>query len=449
MKRPPNILFLMSDEHRASVSGYEGNAVVGTPTLDALAREGVTFRNAYTPSPICVPGRQAIMSGQFPSTNGCRNYGEDLAPDYMTWARRFSQFAYQTVACGKLHHTGVDPAQGWNKLIGMSGGLASQYIPDRDVAAFERYRQVSMTWDWQKEVQRAGVGRARNAVHDEYTVEGALNFIEEYFCDPYYDRATPDRPLVLKVSLEQPHYPFLTDEARFNYYLNRVETWTDQTPFPHPFLGRESLLEGGVEGVCAREIRRATAAYYGMVEQTDAHFGRVMEALRHAGQNLDDWILVYTSDHGEMLGEKSLWGKQKFFEASARVPLIIRWPKRFAPRVVEQNVNLCDLFATLCELCELPVPDGLDSRSLVPLLSGQNADWNDESISQFGTNNLMIKRGALKYSCYGPQTPEVLFDLERDPTETANFLDEARYGSAVSDFRARARELGYAPQIKP
>ena len=99
----PNILFLMSDEHRADVTGYEGDKVVRTPILDELAETGVVFSNAYAPSPICVPGRQCMMAGQLPETCNCRRYGEDLAPGYMTFARRFAQYAYAAVACGKLH----------------------------------------------------------------------------------------------------------------------------------------------------------------------------------------------------------------------------------------------------------------------------------------------------------------------------------------------------------
>jgi choline-sulfatase len=175
----------------------------------------------------------------------------------------------------------------------------------------------------------------------------------------------------------------------------------------------------------------------------------VLGALRHVGQNLDDWIIIYTSDHGEMLGEHGIWEKQKFFEASARVPLIVRWPKRFKPRVVEENVNLCDLFATLCDLSGIPSPPGLDSRSMVPLMDGDAADWrhryHNETVSQFGGRNLMIKRDHLKYQWYGADLPEVLFDLQSDPGERRNALDDPQHAGAVRGFRQRRDELGFAP----
>lgn len=449
MERRPNILFLMSDEHRADVTGYEGNPVVRTPVLDELARTGVVFRNAYTPSPITVPTMQCLMAGQLPKTCKCEGW-IDLAPGYMTFARLFSQYAYATVACGRLMHLGPDQMQGWTHRIGSDAQIAPQYIADRKEEEFARYLRPFSDYKWSdaKEIKRAGVGRARNVVTDEYTIQGALNFIQDYFLDPYYDREQPNRPLLLRVGLLQPHYPYSASEEKFTYYLNRVEPFLEEEVFPHPFLSQRQVRPG--VDASEREIRRATAAYYAMVETIDEHFGRVLEALQHAGQNLDDWIIIYTSDHGEMLGQHGIWEKQKFFEASVRVPLIIRWPKRFpGGRVVYENVNLCDLFATLCDLAGLPIPPGLDSRSLVPLLEGDNADWDNETVSQFGTTNVMIKWDHLKYQYYGPDMPEVLFDLERDPGETANFIDDPEYADTVAAFRRRLAELGHGPDADP
>lgn len=443
---PPNILFLMSDEHRADITGYEGDPVVRTPTLDRLAQSGVVFRNAYTPSPICIPGRQAMMSGQFPRTCGCELFAHDLPAGHMTFSRRFSQFAYHTVAAGKLHHTGPDQMQGWNQRIGSAMQISPHFVAGRDEDSFARYTNdmQSVKWSDTKEVLRAGVGHSPHIVQDEYVFKGALDFIQQYFTDPYYDRQQPERPLLLKVSLNQPHYPYFTDEEKFTYYLNRVEPFLDEPVFDHPFLSQRQV-QPGVDA-SPRELRRAVAGYYGMIETIDGMYGALLDALTHVGQDLDDWIIIYTSDHGEMLGEHGIWEKQKFFEASARVPLIIRWPNSIAAgRVVEENVNLCDLFASLCELCDIPAPRGLDSRSLVPLLRGNGSAWNNESVSQFRARNLMIKWDALKYQYYGEDMPEVLFDLEHDPSERENLIDEPRYAAALSKLRQRRSELGFGP----
>jgi choline-sulfatase len=157
--------------------------------------------------------------------------------------------------------------------------------------------------------------------------------------------------------------------------------------------------------------------------------------------------MVYTSDHGEMLGEHGIWEKVQFYEGAVRVPLIIRWPKRFAkPRVVTSNVSLCDLFATLCECSGVPAPPNLDSRSLIPLIEGTAADWEDEVVSQYGDDRVMIKWGALKYQYYGDLGPEVLFNLEQDPGETTDVIGDPAYASVLSRFRARLAALGHGPK---
>jgi len=454
MPERPNILFLMDDEHRADVLGYAGDDVVRTPTLDALAETGVVFENAYTSSPRCVPARQCLMSGQLPRTCGCESYGEDLPPESMTFARRLAQYGYETTVAGKLHHTGTDKAQGWTNLL--TGGGCNVTV--KDDVPMEQYTRSHAKWTDEKEVRRAGVGKPDvgwKSALDEYRVQGALNYIERQFLDPYYDRENRERPVALKVSLTQPHYPYLTTEEKFSYYLNRVDPYVNEADAAfdeHSFLGKRRLMVGrdgfgvGREGdVSPREIRRATAAYYGMIETVDEYFGRVLDALEAAGEDLDEWIVVFTSDHGEMLGEHGVWEKGHFFEGSARVPLCVRWPERFDPGVVEANVNLCDLFATLCDLADVPLPSGhrLDSRTLVPLLEGETASWSDETVSAY-EDDCMIKRGDLKYVSVADDR-DVLFDLSADPGETRNLIDDAGYREEVERFRERRDELGYGP----
>jgi len=443
MKRRPNVLFLMSDEHRADVAGCAGNPVVRTPVLDELARTGVAFSNAYTPSPICIPARQSLMSGLLPRNAGCEKFGDDLPPGSMTFARRFAEHGYDAVACGKLHHMGVDQMQGWTHRPVGDALVGRRYVEAGPGVISARTEPVTGKWSQVNEVRRAGVGTGPCQVSDRLAVDAAVDQIRRHFLDPYYDRAIPDTPLLLKVSLVQPHYPYLAPTSDlFEYYLNRVPVYRDQHVFDHPFLGGNFVVRAGVE-VTERELRRATAAYYAMIEHVDRQFGQVLTALGDAGQDLDDWIIVYTSDHGEMLGEHGVFEKQKFFEGSARVPLIIRWPRALQPTVVTKNVNLCDIFATLCDLAEIPTPDGLDSRSLVPLMNHDGQDWSDETVSQFGGRNLMIKQGDLKYQWYGTDMPEVLFDLTTDPGEQTNVIDRAEHHGALTRFRTRRNELGF------
>lgn len=456
----PNILFLMSDEHRADVAGFAGDQVVRTPTLDWLAETGTVFRNAYTPSPICVPGRQCMMSGQLPETCGCRSYGEDLPPFSMTFARRLAQYAYETVCCGKLHHMGKDQMQGWTRRLAPDASVADRHRDGLIEEETERYRPPEGTGKWsnQKEVEQAGIASGRYQEFDRIALESARMFVRQHFLDPEYDRPGAHRPTMLKLSLLQPHYPFFADEDLFTYYLNRVPIHHNEATFDHPKL---SLSQGGNEvDASARDVRRATAAYYGMVETIDGHYGSVLDSLCHAGENLDDWIIIYTSDHGDMLGEHGIWEKTQFFDPSVRVPLIIRYPDQFDSGVVEENVNLCDLFATLCDITDIELPSiddtvnsaGLDSRSLVPLMRGNTDEWHDryqnESVSALGETHLMIKRDGLKYLYYGEMEPpyqEILFDHDVDPDESQNLIEKASYSEEVQMFRRRRSELGYGP----
>ncbi|NLU41982.1 MAG: sulfatase-like hydrolase/transferase [Firmicutes bacterium] len=447
MKRP-NILFLMSDEHRADVTGYEGNNVIRTPVMDWLAETGVVFRNAYTPSPVCIPARQCLMAGQLPKTCECEGW-IDLKPGYRTFAREFSRYAYNTVCSGKLHHIGQDQMQGWRKRIAPDCEISDAYVEDRIDEEFARYRPAPGTGKWsnQREVEEARAAEGPWQVFDRMAVDASLHFLDRYFRDSLYLKPQSHRPLLFKLSLIQPHYPYFTDQRRFDYYYERVQIYREK-PCDHPVLSQSQL--GKPVEVTDEAIRRTTAAYYGMIETIDSHYGQVLRCLESLGENLDDWIIIYTSDHGEMLGEHGIWEKTRFYEASVRVPLIIRYPARFeGGRVVTENVNLCDLFATLCELADIETPDNLDSRSLVPLMSGDASCWDNESISQMGEDHVMIKRDHLKYQYYGEGIPEVLFDLQRDPKETTNLAEDPSYREAMAAFRVRLAELGHGPQANP
>jgi choline-sulfatase len=170
----------------------------------------------------------------------------------------------------------------------------------------------------------------------------------------------------------------------------------------------------------------------------------VVATLEAAGQDLDDWIIIYTSDHGEMLGEFDTWWKLKFYEGSVRVPLFIRAPRRFAGgRRLQQNVSLCDLYATICELAKAEVAPDRDSRSLVPLLEGEAADWPDTAVSAYD-EHLMIKDGSWKYWALAPDR-EVLFNLATDPHEENDLAADPAQRDRLQQFRAHAQRLVQHP----
>lgn len=428
-----NILWLMADELRGDMTGFAGNRIIRTPNLDALARTATVFENAYTPAPVCIPARQCIAAGQLPTTCMCQRWYEDLPAGYPTFARVLSQNGYETIACGKLHHVGPDQMQGYTRRAGMECEVAQPFIP----GLVKPHDAFGKKWTQQQEVERATTGKSFHIRQDEMAVLGAEYMIENYFTDPYYDRETPGRPLLLTVSFNQPHYPYVADGQLLKYYLPRVEPYVDQKVFKEPFLNKFTVE------ATHDQLRKATAAYYAMTEQVDIYIGRVLEALRRAGQDIADWLVIFTADHGEMLGQHGVWEKQKFFEGSARVPLLIHLPGQTAARRCSQNVSLCDLYATIMDCAGITPPPGLDSTSLAPLAAGAPGDPDKEVLTMHSGMSIMVKRGAKKYLLDTPTGDEVVFDLNADPSESKNLADLAEYRMFVEYGRKRAAEFGF------
>lgn len=411
-----NVLFLMADEFRYDVPGFMGNRVARTPHLDRLASRALVFDNAYTASPVCIPGRQCMATGRYPFRAGCVNFGEDIAPGSPTFARWFADHGYYTVACGKLHHRGPDPMQGWLHRIGAE--IAVDWpAPFRDRRAIGRGK-----WRGAEDLHTAGPGISPLALHDDYSIAGALAFLKMHFGGMY--GIPSDVPLLLMVSLQQPHFPFRTRQDLFDHYLDRVPVFDQDKP-TDPVLARGFL--GPEEGVTPRDVRRATAAYYGMVEQTDTRIGQVLAALEEAGQNLDEWIIVFTADHGDMLGQYGLWEKRKFYEGSARVPLFISAPG-LSPGRSDRLCNLVDLFPTLSSLADLPAPSDIDGRDIF------GPEEPGIAFSQYGATHFMVRSGSCKYLRL--DGTEILFDLARDPAERTNLLHDPAYRETLQHLRA-------------
>lgn len=434
MAKRPNILFLMADELRYDVTGFAGNTVVRTKNLDMLAKNATLYTNAYTPSPICIPARQCILAGQYTTTCKVFGWGDDLPEGYLTFPRLLSQHGYETVACGKLHHMGPDQMQGYKRRYGMEVHVADSYIPN----IHEVQTISSVKWSQEKEVLNATSGvKTFHIRQDEIATECAEYFIEQYFSDPFYKRNTPDKPLLLAVSFNQPHYPYVAEAQLLDYYMDKVFVYHDEPIFPHPFLC--------MHRVEAKEavLRKATAAYYSMTETMDSYVKRVVDALEKVGQNLDDWMIIFTSDHGEMLGQHGVWEKQKFFEASVKVPLFIKYPNQKEFKSCDKNVNLCDLYKTICTVADIKPPPNLDSKNLYEIAFAPNSAYKNETISTFGGYTIMVKVDDLKYQYYKNDTTEVLFDLGRDKTENTNFIACAEYQEFVVACRCRIKDFGF------
>ncbi len=408
----------MADEFRHDAAGFAGRHFAETPCLDSLAAGAATFTNAYSPSPLCVPARQCLATGLYPSHAGCLHFGDDLEPGAATFARHFSEQGYYTVCCGKLHHRGPDQMQGWLQRIG-----AEQAV--RWPAAYADRVQIGRKkWRGAQEILEAGAGISPLGLADDLAITGACDFLRMHFgC---HNDLPPDVPVFLMVSLQQPHFPLLAPEELLDKYLPKVTVFEDVGPSGHSTLDEGRL--GATDGLTKSDFRRATAAYAAMVEQTDTRFAQVLSTLREVGQNPDEWLIVFCADHGDMLGEHGLWGKRKFYEGSVRVPLFLRGPG-VVSGTTSRNVNLVDLFPTLCGLTGLPVPKGLDGRNLF------DAQSEDLTFSQLGPDQWMIKCGPWKLMIF-PNGDDVLFQLEDDPEERVNRIADPACQSLVQELRA-------------
>ncbi len=412
-----NILFLMADEFRCDAAGFGGNPLARTPHLDRLARGAQIFENAHTPSPVCVPARQCLATGKYPHQIGCEHFGDDIPPGSQTFARWFSDHGYYTVVCGKLHHRGPDQMQGWMHRIGAETAVR---WPEKFAARSQIGRRK---WAGAADLKNAGSGVSPLGMHDDYTVRGACDFLhmQQMYAVP------TDIPLFLMVSLQQPHFPLLTEPDLLEYYHDLVPVFWNEPRAGHPLLDKGRL--GPEEGITEGDARRATAAYYGMVEQTDRRIGLVLHALEEAGQNLDQWAIVFTADHGEMLGQHGLWEKRKFYDPSVKVPLFVRAPGVEAGRS-GQICNLVDLFPTFTALGGLPTPDDLAGEDLF------SAHRPNVTFSQYDGDHFMLREGSWKYLRF-PDGSEVLFDLTTDPGETVNRIADPVCGGQISSARTQ------------
>lgn len=453
----PHILLLYNDEHRPDFLPVEGAYFLRTPTLDRLYHEGVNFRNAYTPAPICVPARQSYLSGLYPRNCGCTGFNDPMPRETRTLPGHLGHYGYYSACAGKMHFVGNhDVMHGWQERIGRDI-VGNNGYPDDDIDASRAFQGQPQPGTGMKadkvcqEIRDAQPGIGHWMQHDAYTVDGALMFFNEYFVNASYDRPK-QRPLLMAVSLWSPHYPYQCPADLFDYYMQRIDPIVEQ---PNDDFQCADFFRVRVgEDVTHRQAHRATAAYCGMIDWCDQQFARVIERLE-ALNVLDDFVIVFCSDHGEMLGSKGLWEKQQYFEPSARVPMAMWGPKWLGQSgiTVTRNVSLVDIFPTLCDYADVPAPHTLDGRSLRPLIDGDDSAWPDTVFSELHIRqsgpSAMVKRGNLKYFRYDNDQgwPEQLFDLKADPDEKRNLRNDPAYTNQLAELRSLIDRLP-APRAK-
>ncbi len=432
----------MFDQVAPGALGAYGNAVTHAPTLDALARGGVVFDAAYSNSPLCTPARYCMMTGQLPSATRGYDNAAYLASTIPTFAHFARSSGYRTVLDGKMHFVGADQLHGFEER-------RTTDIYPADFGWTPNWLQPDERIDWwfhnMDAVTNAGVAEVTNQLlfDDEVGHQGvrALHDLA---------RDQEGRPWMLVVSFTHPHDPYVTRGRYWDLYDHdsiplpdiRAE---DVTLDPHTERLRHVSNMDQVH-VTDDDVRRARRAYYGNISYLDEWTARLMSTLQAVGA-ADDTVVIVLADHGDMLGERGLWYKMNFFEGSARVPLIVHYPKKFKPKRITQPVSLVDVLPTITELCGDVAPERVDplpGQSFLDLCEFGQSRGEREVVGEYmgeGTVAplVMIRRGDLKY-VHSPVDPDQLYDLAADPHERVNLAEDHDWSATLKGFRAEVEQ---------
>jgi len=411
----PNLLYIHSDQHDPAIAGCNGDPVVQTPSLDRLAARGVVFGNVYCPSPLCVPSRMSILTGRHPYENEVWTNEDVLDSAIPTFAHALGAAGYRPTLVGRMHAIGPDQLHGYvERLVGDHG-------PNHEGGRPVDHGMLQGTAGPARvSLRKSGIGQSAYQVHDEDVTAATVDYLNRL---GVRKRAGLLRePFNLSVGFMLPHQPFVARRADYDLYRGKVGLPRHPEPFGdhlHPYF-KWWRARCGIEEVPDEEALRARTAYYALVTRMDAMIGQILAALRENGLE-ENTLILYSSDHGEQLGEHGLWWKQTFYEHSVKVPAILAWPGHLPEGVrCDRVVSALDLNATMLDALGAPALPGSRGLSLLPLLRSGDARWEDVAFSEYCTDegclHRMVRRGDWKLCYYHGQEPQ-LFNLVEDPDE--------------------------------
>jgi arylsulfatase A-like enzyme len=434
--RRPHVLLVTSDQHRGDVLGSAGHPCVRTPHLDLVAREGTVFDQAYVDCPVCIPARTTLITGRDAHHLGCVRYAPDHRID-----RDRSDFlgslvtaaGYQTALVGKRH---------WFTDASFRAGFET-------VSGFPELQRARSAWQQGCGGRRHGMGSNElspglsqlppHLNSTQWMVEESARVVDQR------DRT---QPLFLWTSVTEPHPPNVVHEPYYSMYDRdnipdpiRAD-WAD--PERAPWAIRQ-LQEGiGANHIGAAEMRKIRGVYYGMVTNIDHQIGRLIGALVRAGI-WQDTVFIYTSDHGELLGDFGTFFKSNFLEGGARVPFVVRFPEwmRVARNVHHDGlIGWQDILPTICELTGARVPDDVTGASLLPLMRGE-AQVRDRFHGNINGQHLWHD-GRYKYLYCVQDGSELVFDKQTDPEERHDLSDDIELtGRLRREFVSHLQEEGH------
>jgi choline-sulfatase len=455
----PNILIIMVDQLNGTLFDRGPKPFLHAPHLKNLAQQSVCFSNCYTASPLCAPGRASFMSGQLPSRTGVYDNAAEFVSSIPTYAHHLRRHGYHTILCGKMHYVGPD------QLHGFETRTTTDIYP-ADFGWTPDYRKPGERIDWWYHnlgsVTGAGVAETSNQM--EYDDDVAHHAVQALY---QLGRREDDRPWCLTVSFTHPHDPYVARRRYWDLYENsdqlmpKIRALDFAAQDPH---SQRLYLANDYKNfdISDDDIARSRRAYFANISYLDDKIGEVMAALQAMRMD-DDTIILFCSDHGDMLGERGLWFKMSFFEGSARVPLMIRVPGAKSgaksgakpgskPSVVTEPVSTIDVTPTLAALAQIDLEDIMpwtDGRNLVPLMSGTAPGEVErmrvgpvfmEYAAEGSIAPLVgVRDGDFKFvQCMAD--PLQLFNLADDPDELHNLAENPDYAAVLARFTDMAAD---------
>ena len=431
----PNILILMVDQLTGTLFPDGPADFLQVPNLRNLAEKSVRFANSYTASPLCAPARASFMSGQLPHRTRVYDNAAEFASDIPTYAHHLRRAGYQTTLAGKMHFVGPD------QLHGFESRLTTDIYP-ADFGWTPDYRKPGERIDWWYHnlgsVTGAGVAEITNQL--EYDDDVAHQSVQKIYD---LSRGQDPRPWCLTASFTHPHDPFVARQKYWDLYEGQAELappaatpYADQDPHSKRLM---DACDHTAFDLTPDQIRRSRQAYFANISYIDAKIGEILTALESTRQEA---IILFVSDHGEMLGRRGLWFKMNFFDGASRVPLMICAPG-LAPQTIATPVSTVDVTPTLCDLAGISMADVMpwtDGISLIPLAKGtkRTAPVAMEYAAEGSITPMVALRcGPWKF-IHCPADPDQLYNLARDPDEATNLAADPAHAKTLARFRADA-----------
>jgi len=435
----PNILILMVDQLNGTLFPDGPVDWLHTPNIRKLAERSVRFQNAYTGSPLCAPGRAAFMSGQLPSGTGVYDNAAEFGSDIPTFAHHLRRAGYRTALSGKMHFVGPDQLHGYEQR------LTTDIYP-ADFGWTPDYRKPGERIDWwyhnMGSVTGAGVAEITNQM--EYDDEVAFQ-AQQWIYDAAR-KGNADRPWCLTASFTHPHDPYVARKRFWDMYedcahLAPIEPalpYDDHDPHSKRILDANDWRNFDIRD---EDIAKARRAYFANISYLDDKIGQIIQVLEDTQQEA---IILFVSDHGDMLGEKGLWFKMSFYEGASRVPLMIS-AAGIKPRCEMTPVSTIDVCPTLCDLAGIDMTEVMpwtDGESLVDLAKGgtRTSPVRIEYAAEASEAPVVcLRRGAYKLNLCALD-PDQLFDVDADPNEQQNLASDPAHAGAYAALKAEAEE---------